>query len=63
MSLVESWLQPLREYPRWFVMLCFVLTAGAVVWAVTKLLKWSIYVVGVVVFAAVTGAFAVWLWG
>ena len=62
MSLLESWLQPLRDYPRWFVLLSFVLTAGAVVWVVAKALKWSIYAAALVAFATITGAFALWLW-
>jgi hypothetical protein len=63
MSSLDFWLQPLREYPRWFVMLCFVLTAGAVTWIIAKILKWSVYATALVGFAAVTGAFALWLWG
>lgn len=38
------------------------LVAGAVIWAVAKVLKWSIYAAGLVVFATVTGALALWLW-
>lgn len=62
MSLLETWLQPLRDYPRWFVLLSFMLVAGAVIWAVAKVLKWSIYAAGLVVFATVTGSLALWLW-
>jgi hypothetical protein len=62
MSSFDSWLQPLRAYPRGFVLVCFALMAGSLIWMVAKALKWSIYATALVVFAAVTGAFAVWLW-
>lgn len=62
MSLIDSWLQPLRAYPRWFVLACFALTAGALIWMVAKALKWSVYMVSAVAFACVTGGFALWLW-
>jgi hypothetical protein len=62
MSLIETWLQPLRDYPRWFVLLSFMFVAGVVIWVIAKLLKWSIYAAGLVVFATITGAFALWLW-
>jgi hypothetical protein len=62
MSSLDSWLQPLRAYPRGFVLVCFVLTAGAAIWIIAKLLKWSVYTVSMLVFAGVTGAFALWLW-
>lgn len=63
MSLIDSWLHPLRAYPRGFVLACFALTLGALVWAVAKMLKWSVYAVALVVFVSLTGGFALWLWG
>jgi hypothetical protein len=62
MSLLESWLHPLRAYPRGFVLACFALTLGTVIWVIAKMLKWSVYAVATVVFVVVTGGFAVWLW-
>jgi hypothetical protein len=62
MSSLDSWLQPLRDYPRGFVMLCFVLMTGAMIWTFAKALKWSIYATALVVFALLTGGFALWLW-
>jgi hypothetical protein len=62
MSLIESWLHPLRAYPRGFVLACFALTLGVFVWVVAKMLKWSVYTVAALVFVSVTGAFALWLW-
>ena len=62
MSLLDSWLQPLRAYPRGFVLVAFVLTAGGLIWLIAKVLKWSVYSVALVTFAGVTGVFALWLW-
>jgi hypothetical protein len=61
MSLIDSWLQPLRAYPRGFVLVCFALAAGAVIWVIAKALKWSVYTVALLVFVMVTGVFAYWL--
>jgi hypothetical protein len=63
MSLLDPWLQPLRDYPRWFVMLSFVLMTRLIFWMLAKLLKWSAYATGLVVFSVLTGVFALWLWG
>ena len=62
MSLLETWLHPLRAYPRGFVLACFALTLGVFIWAIAKTLKWSIYLLATVVFVSVTGGFALWLW-
>lgn len=62
MSSLDSWLQPLRAYPRAFVLVCFALTAGAIIWVIAKVLKWSLHATALGVFALVTGAFALWLW-
>ena len=62
MSSLDSWLQPLRDYPRWFVMLCFVLMTGSMLWTLAKALKWGVYATGLVVFSVLTGGFALWLW-
>lgn len=62
MPSIDSWLHPLRAYPRGFVLACFALTAGMVIWAVAKTLKWSLYAAALLMFLAVTGAFAFWLW-
>jgi hypothetical protein len=62
MSLIESWLLPLRAYPPGLVLAAFVLVAGAFIWAVAKFIKWAVYVMALVTFAGLTGAFALWLW-
>jgi hypothetical protein len=62
MSLLDSWLHPLRAYPRGFVLACFVLSVGPIIWFIAKMAKWSFYTVSLLVFATLTGAFALWLW-
>ncbi|MET0263843.1 MAG: hypothetical protein ABW223_13145 [Rariglobus sp.] len=62
MSSLDSWLQPLRAYPRGFVLACFAITLGAIIWTIAKALKWSVYTMAMLVFAALTGGFALWLW-
>jgi hypothetical protein len=55
-------LEPLRAYPRTLVLACVVLSLAGVTWAVAKIAKWSIYLVGMVVFILGVGVMAVWLW-
>ncbi len=62
MSSFDSWLQPLRAYPRGFVLVAFVLMAGAIIWVIARAIKWSVYAVALLAFAAMTGTFALWLW-
>lgn len=62
MSSFDSWLQPLRAYPSWFVLACVAFTAGPIIWLIAKVLKWSVYGAGLLVFLGVTGLCAVWLW-
>jgi heme/copper-type cytochrome/quinol oxidase subunit 4 len=59
---LEIWLQPLRAYPRGFVLACFILTVGALVWIIAKICKWSVYLAAFIMLAVATGAFALWLW-
>lgn len=35
--------EPLREYPRWLVLLCAGIVAGALLVLVAKPLKWGLY--------------------
>lgn len=62
MSLLDSWLHPLRAYPRGFVLACVALSVGAVIWVIAKALKWSVYTAALTVFLAITGIIALWLW-
>jgi len=62
MSLLESWLHPLRAYPREFVLACVAISLAGVLWVVSKVAKWSVYALALVVFALTTGMMALWLW-
>ena len=62
MPSLDSWLHPLRAYPSGFVLACFALSAGGLLWVIAKLLKWSVYSVAMSVFVALNTAFALWLW-
>lgn len=62
MSSLDSWLHPLRAYPSGFVLVCFALSAGGLLWGLAKLLKWSVYAMAMSVFVALNTVFALWLW-
>lgn len=62
MSWLDFWLHPLRAYPSGFVLACFALSAGGLLWVISKLLKWSVYAVAMSLFVAMNTAFALWLW-
>jgi len=62
MSSFDSWLQPLRAYPPGFVLACVAFSVGPIIWLITKVLKWSIYGAGMLLFLGVTGLCALWLW-
>ena len=62
MSLLDSWLQPLRAYPRELVLACVAISLAGWLWVLAKFAKWSIYALALVVFALMTGAVALWLW-
>jgi hypothetical protein len=62
MPLLDSWLEPLRAYPRGLVLACAVLTLAAALWVVAKVAKWMLYGVLVAIFVAVTVEIARRLW-
>ncbi|MBW8781015.1 MAG: hypothetical protein JF599_03880 [Verrucomicrobia bacterium] len=62
MSPLDSWLQPLKAYPRGLVLVCFAISAAAVLWGLAKVAKWSAYLLALAVFAGLTAALALWLW-
>lgn len=62
MTLLDTSLQSLRAYPPALVLTLFVIVVGLATWVFAKLLKWSVYVLAVLVFAALTALFALWLW-
>lgn len=54
---------PLSAYPHWFVFLCLVVVAAAVGWLLMKLLKWTVYVVLLLVVLTAILAAVAWLLG
>lgn len=60
--LLESWLHPLRAYPREFVLVCIIVGLAGVLWLAAWIAKWSVYLVALVVFILLAGAAAAWLW-
>lgn len=60
MTFLESALQNLAHYPRWFVTLCAVIVAAAAIWLLAKLLKWTLYLVALAVFGFVVAGLIVW---
>jgi hypothetical protein len=56
----DAVLDSLAGYPRWFVAACLTIVAAAVIWIAAKLLKWSLYLLIVIVLLGGT-ATTVWL--
>lgn len=58
----DSWLEPLRGYPRELVLACAVLALAGMLWVAAKVIKWSIYALALAAFAITTVLLALWLW-
>jgi hypothetical protein len=56
-----TWLEPLRVYPRWLVLLCVAVMAGGVLALVAKPLKWGLYAGLAGLLVAFLAGFAWWL--
>ncbi len=54
------WLEPLRAYPRWLVLLCVAVVAGGLLALVARPLKWGLYAALACVLAVFMGGFALW---
>jgi hypothetical protein len=59
--LASEWLEPLRAYPRWLVLLCVAIIGGALLALLAKPLKWGLYAGLVALLAVFLAAFAWWL--
>lgn len=57
----STWLEPLRAYPRWLVLLCVAVVAGGVLALAAKPLKWGLYAGLVGLLAVFMAGFAWWL--
>ncbi len=62
MTSPDSWLEPLRAYPRGLVLLCAVLALAGALWVIAKVAKWVLYGVLAAFFVAVTVEIARRLW-
>ncbi|HRE81893.1 MAG TPA: hypothetical protein PLN52_12625 [Opitutaceae bacterium] len=49
-ALISS--ESLAAYPQWLVISCVVLVAIGVLWLLAKILKWSVYLIGVLILVA-----------
>jgi hypothetical protein len=56
-----SWFEPLREYPRWLVLLCVAIVAGGLVAVAARPLKWALYAGLIGLLALFMAGFAWWL--
>lgn len=60
MAFLDSALQNLAHYPRWFVTLCAVIVAAAAIWLLAKMLKWTLYLAVIAVLGLAGLAVVVW---
>ena len=55
------WLEPLRVYPRWLVLLCVAIVAGGLLALIAKPLKWGLYAGLALLLGVFLAGFAWWL--
>ena len=60
-SLAPEWLEPLRAYPSWLVLLCLAVTTASLLTLLAKPLRWSLYLVIIGLGALILLGFAAWL--
>ncbi|HTZ19836.1 MAG TPA: hypothetical protein VMC06_03055 [Opitutaceae bacterium] len=60
MERLTSMFNSLADYPRWLVVACLAIVGALAIYVVAKLLKWSLYLLMVVVLVGGLGL-AVWL--
>lgn len=63
MDWISRLLAPLAAYPRWLVVTCIVLVAAAAGWVLVKIIKWTFYVVILLVLVGLIVAAVAWLLG
>ena len=59
MEPMPTFLESLRDYPRWFVVACLTIVAAVGLWIFVKVLKWTLYLLIAVVLLG-GGAAVVW---
>jgi hypothetical protein len=60
-ALAPDWLEPLRVYPRWLVLLCVAVVTAGLLALLARPLKWGLYLGLVSVGALGLMGFAAWL--
>ena len=60
-TFAAEWLEPLRAYPRWLVLLGAAVATASVLILLAKALKWGLYLGLAGLGALVVFGFAVWL--
>lgn len=60
-SVATTWLEPLRVYPRWLVLLCVAVVAGGLLALIAKPLKWGLYAGLAALLGVFLAGFAWWL--
>lgn len=58
-----AWLEPLRAYPRWLVLLCVAVVLGGLLAVAARPLKWALYAGLAGLLAVLMAGFAWWLEG
>lgn len=61
MDWIESAVRSLEAYPRWLVTACGIVIGLAMLWAVGKILKWTLYLMAALALI-VLGVGAVYWW-
>lgn len=44
--------ESLAAYPQWLVIACVILVSIGILWLLAKILKWSVYLIGILILAA-----------
>jgi hypothetical protein len=63
MDTLNTWLQPLRNYPPWMVMTAAAVALVPVLWILAVLLRGAVNVFIILLFFALVTALGCWLWG
>ena len=60
MALLESALDNLAAYPRWFVAVCAIIVSAGVLWLLAKILKWTVYLAACLTLGVVVVGVLLW---
>lgn len=60
-NFASAWLEPLRVYPRWLVLLCLAVVTASLLTLLAKPLRWTLYLILIGLGAIILLGFAIWL--